>query len=299
MAPWNCEAEATCSGSVVAVAGVWNVVGQWVIRRLLEKGYRVRSALCTRPDEAAELMALKGAEENLQLTAADLLDYGDLTRAFQGCCAVFLTTPSADSLNGLKDYPADMVESEVRSTLNVVEACANTISVKRLILTSCASTIVFDSHNINVGKVVDERCWSNLDFCRENKLWGAVCKTSAERAAWALARDRGLDLVVINPATVVGPLSANTTPNSMISHLKEGKQSAIMAYAHVDEVADAHIRAMENQDAAGRFLVFHRLLSSKESNELQRSYTNSARVLESWRCVPLSNQKFQRLETSV
>lgn len=52
------------------------------------------------------------------------------------------------------------------------------------------------------------------------QLWGAVSKTSAERAAWALARDRGLDLVVINPATVVGPFSATATPNSMISHLK-------------------------------------------------------------------------------
>lgn len=297
MASWNCEAEA--AGRLVAVAGVWNVVGQWLTRRLLEKGYTVRCALSTRPEEAAELMALVGAEENLHLTAADLLDYGDLTRAFQGCSTVFLTTPSADSLNGVKDYPAEMIESEVRSTLNVVEASANTSSVKRLILTSCASTIVFDSCTSRGEKVVDERCWSDLDFCRENKLWGAVCKTSAERAAWALARDRGLDLVVINPATVVGPLSANTTPSSLISHLKEGRQSAVMAYAHVDEVADAHIRAMENQDAAGRFLVFHRLLSSKESFEVQKSYTNSVRVLESWRSIPLSNQKFQRLETSV
>lgn len=60
-------------------------------------------------EEAAELMALTGAEENLQLTAADLMDYGDLTRAFQGCFAVFLTTPSADSLNGLKEYPVSIV----------------------------------------------------------------------------------------------------------------------------------------------------------------------------------------------
>lgn len=49
MAPWNFEAEADCSDKLVAVAGVWNVVGQWLIRRLVEKGYRVRSALLTRP----------------------------------------------------------------------------------------------------------------------------------------------------------------------------------------------------------------------------------------------------------
>lgn len=49
MAAWNFEAEALHSGSLVAVAGVWNVVGQWLIRRLLEKGYRLRSALSTRP----------------------------------------------------------------------------------------------------------------------------------------------------------------------------------------------------------------------------------------------------------
>lgn len=67
-----------------------------------------------------------------------------------------------------------MIESEVRSTLNVVEACANTSSGKRMILTSCASTIAFD-HNNKSGKVVDERCWSNMDFCRDNKV--SLCRS--------------------------------------------------------------------------------------------------------------------------
>jgi hypothetical protein len=59
-------------------------------------------------EQAAELMALEGAEENLELAVADLLDYGELTTAFHGCSAVFLTTPSSESLNGLKDYPVSL-----------------------------------------------------------------------------------------------------------------------------------------------------------------------------------------------
>lgn len=37
------------------------------------------------------------------------------------------------------------------------------------------------------------------------QLWSALAKTVAEKAAWSLARDRGLDLVVMNPAIVTGP----------------------------------------------------------------------------------------------
>ncbi|KAG6543651.1 hypothetical protein Mapa_014834 [Marchantia paleacea] len=301
MASWDFDSEAANAGKLVGVVGIWSPVGEWLIRRLLQKGYKVVSALPTSPEQAAELMGMAGAEESLELREADLLDYASLTQAFSGCSAIFLTCPPADSLNGLPEYPAEAIEGEVRSTLNVVEACANVSSVKRLLLTSCASTMVFDvQQSPNGVQTVDERCWSNLDFCRENKLWGAVSKTLAEKAAWALARDRGVDLVVINPATVVGP-NATTTSHSLMSSLKERKQNAVMAYAHVDDVAEAHIQAFEKPSASGRFLCFHRLFSNKETRELQETpysgHSLPSRFLKPWGSTALSNKKLQRLAT--
>jgi hypothetical protein len=63
----------------------------------------------------------------------------------------------------------EMIDWEVRGTLNVVEACANA-AVKRLVLTSSLSAMVWD-HQRTPGACIDEKCWSNLDFCRSKKVW--------------------------------------------------------------------------------------------------------------------------------
>lgn len=40
------------------------------------------------------------------------------------------------------------------------------------------------------------------------QLWYAYAKTLAEKEAWKYAEEQGLDLVVVNPSYVVGPLLA-------------------------------------------------------------------------------------------
>jgi hypothetical protein len=67
-----------------------------------------------------------------------------------------------------------MIDLEVRGALNVVEACSNA-AVKRLVLTSSLSAMVWDQQR-NAGiegaynSCIDEKCWSNLDFCRAKKV---------------------------------------------------------------------------------------------------------------------------------
>jgi len=76
-----------------------------------------------------------------------------------------------------------MIELEVRGALNVVEACSNA-AVKRLVLTSSLSAMVWDRQR-NAGtegaynSCIDEKCWSNLDFCRAKK----VCLLSTAAAS--------------------------------------------------------------------------------------------------------------------
>lgn len=38
------------------------------------------------------------------------------------------------------------------------------------------------------------------------QLWYPYAKTLAEKAAWQLAEETGIDLVVVNPTFIVGPL---------------------------------------------------------------------------------------------
>lgn len=54
-------------------------------------------------DEAAALMALPGAEHRLELTQADMLDYGSLVEVFTGCDGVFHTSSTPSDL--VSNYP--------------------------------------------------------------------------------------------------------------------------------------------------------------------------------------------------
>ena len=65
----------------------------------------------------------------------------------------------------------ETIDNEVRGVLNVVEACANTPSVTKLVLTSCLSTILWDRENYSeTGAILDEKNWTDLDFCRKQKV---------------------------------------------------------------------------------------------------------------------------------
>ncbi|CAM6006763.1 unnamed protein product, partial [Sphagnum balticum] len=112
----------------------------------------------------------------------------------------------------------EMIELEVRGALNVVEACSNA-AVKRLVLTSSLSAMVWDrQRNADTegayNSCIDEKCWSNLDFC-------CAKKTMIKKTAWALARNKELDMVVINPAIVLGPkLMTSSSTASIMTNLK-------------------------------------------------------------------------------
>lgn len=45
-------------------------------------------------------------------------------------------------------------------------------------------------------------------------MWYVLSKTLAEEAAWKLAKEKGIDLVTINPGMVIGPLLQPTLNTS-------------------------------------------------------------------------------------
>ena len=62
-----------------------------------------------------------------------------------------------------------MVDWEVRGAINVVEACAQTESVEKIVFTSSLTAAIW-RENISSEKDIDERSWSNQDFCRKLKV---------------------------------------------------------------------------------------------------------------------------------
>ncbi|KAG5602109.1 hypothetical protein MTR67_028570 [Solanum verrucosum] len=249
------------SGRVVCVTGAGGFIASWLVKLLLEKGYTVRGTV-RNPDDPknCHLRELEGAKERLTLCRGDLLDYQSLREAINGCDGVFHTA------SPVTDDPEQMVEPAVIGTKNVITAAAEA-NVRRVVFTSSIGAVYMDPSR-DPEKVVDETCWSDPEFCKNTKNWYCYGKMVAEQAAWDEAREKGVDLVAINPVLVLGPLLQKTVNASVLHILKYLTGSAktyansVQAYVHVKDVALAHILLYETPSASGRYLcaesVLHR-----------------------------------------
>ncbi|KAJ8553611.1 hypothetical protein K7X08_024289 [Anisodus acutangulus] len=255
------------SGKVVCVTGAGGFIASWLVKLLLEKGYTVRGTV-RNPDDPknGHLRELEGAKERLTLCRADLLDYQSLKEAIYGCDGVFHTA------SPVTDDPEQMVEPAVIGTKNVITAAAEA-KVQRVVFTSSIGTVYMDP-NRTPDKVVDETCWSDLDFCKNTKNWYCYGKMVAEKTAWDEAREKGVDLVVINPVLVLGPLLQPTVNASVLHILKYLTGSAktyansTQAYVHVRDVALAHILLYETPPASGRYICAESVLHRGEVVEI-------------------------------
>ncbi|XP_037430873.1 cinnamoyl-CoA reductase 1-like [Triticum dicoccoides] len=256
---------ATGRGRTVCVTGAGGFIASWLVKLLLEKGYAVHGTV-RNPDDMtrnAHLRALEGATNRLTLFRVDLLDKKSLVTAFQGCEGVFHTACP------VTNDPEKMIEPAVNGTRNLINAAAEVGSIRCVVMMSSISAVYMDPRRTLDGKA-DETCWSDLEFCKNTKNWYCYAKTVAEQAAWELAKERKLDLVVINPSLALGPLlqtAVNASTWHIAKYLDGSLQTyanAAQAYVHVQDVADAHTRAYETPDAHGRYLCAGRTLHRGE-----------------------------------
>ncbi|XP_031131153.1 cinnamoyl-CoA reductase 1-like [Ipomoea triloba] len=254
------------SGRVVCVTGAGGFIASWLVKLLLEKGYTVRGTVRNPDDEKnVHLMELEGAKERLKLCKADLLDFQSLCDAIDGCDGVFHTA------SPVTDDP-QMVESAVIGTKNVITAAAGA-GIRRVVFTSSIGAVHMDP-NREPDKVVDETCWSDLDFCKNTQNWYCYGKTVAEQIAWEVAKEKGIDLVVLNPMLVLGPLLQPTVNASVVHILKyltgsvKTYANAVQGYVHVRDVALAHILLYETPNASGRYICADSILHRSQVVEI-------------------------------
>ncbi|XP_010942096.1 cinnamoyl-CoA reductase 1 [Elaeis guineensis] len=249
-------------GQTVCVTGAGGFIASWLVKLLLEKGYTVKGTV-RNPDDPknAHLKALEGAKERLILCKADLLDFDALRAAIDGCHGVFHTA------SPVTDDPEKMVEPAVRGTKYVINAAAHAGTVRRVVFTSSIGAMTMDP-NRGPDVVVDESCWSDLDYCKNTKNWYCYGKAVAEQAAYEMAKERGVDVVVVNPVLVMGPMlqaAVNASTVHVLKYLDGSAKkyaNAVQAYVDVRDVALAHLLVYEAPGAAGRYLcaesVLHR-----------------------------------------
>ncbi|KAA8540546.1 hypothetical protein F0562_024535 [Nyssa sinensis] len=139
-----------------------------------------------------------------------------------------------------------MMAPAVNGTKNVIIAAAEA-KVRRMVLTSSIGAVYMDPDRYP-DKVVDDSCWSDLQFCKNTKIIGIAMgrRTVAEQAAWEVAKEKGVELVVVNPVMVLGPLLQPTVNGSIVHILKYLTGSAktyansVQSYVYVKDVALSH-----------------------------------------------------------
>ncbi|KAI5673668.1 hypothetical protein M9H77_14032 [Catharanthus roseus] len=259
----------------VCVTGASGFIASWIVKFLLQRGYTVKASVRDLNDtkKTAHLLALDGARERLHLFKANLLEEGSFDAAIDGCEGVFHT--ASPFYHAVQDPQAELIDPALKGTLNVLGSCAKTSSVKKVVLTSSIAAVAYNGKPRTPDVVVDETWWSHPDFCREMKMWYVLSKTLAEEAAWKFVKEKGIDMVAINPAMVVGPLlqpTLNTSAAAILNLIKgaETFQNSTFGWVDVRDVANAHILAFENPSANGRYCLVESVKHYSEIVKLLR-----------------------------
>ncbi|KAK8702710.1 hypothetical protein V6N13_021051 [Hibiscus sabdariffa] len=190
---------------VVCVTGASGYIASWLVKLLLQHGYtRATVRDPNDPKKTQHLLSLDGAKERLHLFKAELLDDGCFDSVVDGCQGVFHT--ASPVLLSASDPQAEIIDPAIKGTLNVLKSCAKEPSIKRVVMTASIASVLYNGKPLTPDAVVDETWFSDSHFCQENKLWYMLSKTLAEEAAWRFSKDNTIDLVVLNPGFVLGPL---------------------------------------------------------------------------------------------
>nr|QFQ61501.1 dihydroflavonol 4-reductase [Dryopteris erythrosora] len=253
--------------ALVCVTGGNGFIASWLIKRLLERGYTVRATVRDPGNlrKIAHLQNLPHASERLELVKADLLNEGSFDTAVEGCEGVFHV---ASPVNFVPDNPEeDLIIPAIEGTLNVLNACAKSNCLKRVVLTSSMAAVSTQTL-AKSGFIVDESCWSDPDYCKERNRWYALSKLLAEQRAWEFAKEKGLDLVVLNPGFIAGrPLqdSLDVATEEVLNFLT-GQDSltkdSAFAWVGVKDVVEAHILALEVPMASGRYICAEQVMDA-------------------------------------
>ncbi len=221
------------------VTGANGHIGSQVVRACLEAG--IEPIACIR--ESSNTQGLAGLD--VETRHADLLDPAALAAAVDGIELVFHV--GAAHRNFAVDAN-EIVAPAVDGTRNLLEA-AQQAGVDRVVYCSTGATIGFTD---DPSVALDESEF--LETASSPYIKG---KIQAEKIALEVAEKGELDVVIVNPSGVFGPLDYRVTPASaaLVGLLQGDPTFLAVCVTDVRDVAKGHILAAQKGKSGRRYLL--------------------------------------------
>ena len=228
----------------ILVTGASGFVGAAVARALAELGGELR--LLVRP-ESPRRAGL--AELEAEIALGDLTDAASLERAVRGCSTVFHV--AADYRIWVPD-PARLEAVNVAGT-RALALAASAAGVERFVYTSSVATLGLPRAGGRGDETTPVALADMVGAYKRSKF-------RAERALEEVARETGLDAVVVHPSTPVGPGDVRPTPTGrLIADAARGRMPAYvdtgLNVVHVDDVARGHVLAWERAPRGAHYVL--------------------------------------------
>ena len=247
------------------VTGSTGCVGANVVAALLERGYAVRAL--HRATSTTD--ALDGLDPEPAI--GDVLDPPSLVAAMHGCTLVF-------HVAAISDYwrtPAEHIyRVNIEGTRNVLAAAEET-GVERVVYTSSVGALGIPQP----GRLLDESATFNLP---PNRFVYGHSKHLAEQVVQE-AIARGLDAVIVNPASVMGARDVHWIGGSLLRAVQRGlawlAPPGGLNWVDAETVGLGHILAAERGRTGDRYILGGENISHRAALETVAGVVGGRRPL--------------------
>lgn len=230
----------------VLVTGANGFLGATLVRKLLERGERVKAFV--RPE--TDLSSLQGySQDRLLLSVGNIMSAGAVYRAATGCTRAYHT---AANFKLWDKNPKSIIDPAVVGTRNVLDAC-KAHGIEKLVMTSSCAVLgttqeepMDESHELNLS---DPEAYIQAKVEQQKVLDEAV--------------EAGHPALSVLPGTIAGPGDRKPTPNgqTLLRYLKHSPGwrfpvvNGGLNIVDVEDVAMGHILAMEKGKVGERYIL--------------------------------------------